>query len=212
MRYAKDRKEKTRAAILNVAARRFREKGYRAAGVDDVMGAAGLTAGGFYAHFPSKGALLAEALRVSLASGRDRLFSGLHGLDDAEWLRAVVGRYLSRSHRDDPATGCPLPALAGEVSREGPLPRRALEEYLRGLVAEIAPRTPASPGLAPEERVLATVALLTGALMLSRAVEDRKLSDRILSVARRYAVPEPIAGSAPPEEPGNPKKRSRGAE
>jgi TetR/AcrR family transcriptional repressor of nem operon len=195
VRYAKDRKEKTRAA-----------------GVDDVMGAAGLTAGGFYGHFPSTGALLAEALRVSLESVRDRPFSELQSLDGAEWPHAAVGRYLSRSHRDDPATGCPLPALAGEVSREGPLPRRALEEYLRGFVAELAPRTPASPNLGPEDRVLATVALLTGALMLSRAVQDRELSDRILSVARRRAVPEPVAGSAPSGRPGKPKKRPRGAE
>jgi TetR/AcrR family transcriptional repressor of nem operon len=175
------------------------------------MGAAGFTAGGFYAHFDSKSALLSEALRLSLASGRERLFSGIQDLDGAEWLGAVVGRYLSRSHRDDPGAGCPLPALAGEVSREGELPRKALEEYLRGLVADIAARTPASPGLAPEDRVLATVALLTGALMLSRAVVDRPLSDRILSAARRFAVPESAAALAPPEEPGQPKRRARGA-
>ena len=210
MRYAKDHKQKTRAAILETAARRFREKGYRASGVDDVMGAAGLTAGGFYAHFDSKSSLLSEALRLSLASGRERLFSGLQDLEGAEWLGAVVGRYLSRSHRDDPGSGCPLPALAGEVSREGALPRKALEEYLRGLVAQIAARTPASPGLAPEDRVLATVALMTGALMLSRAVEDRPFSDRILSAARRFAVPESVAPSASNEEPGKPKRRTRG--
>jgi TetR/AcrR family transcriptional repressor of nem operon len=209
VRYAKDRREKSRAAILHVAARRFREKGFRASGVDDVMSAAGFTAGGFYAHFESKNALLAEALRSSFASGRERLFSGLEGLDGVEWRRAVVVRYLSRSHRDDPGAGCPLPALAGEIAREGKLPRRALEEYLRGLVAEIGPRTPGMPGLSPEERVLATVALLSGALTLSRAVEDRELSDRILSAARRFAVPEPDA--APLPKPGKPKKKPRGA-
>lgn len=209
MRYAKDRREKSRAAILHVAARRFREKGFRASGIDDVMGAAGFTAGGFYSHFESKSTLLAEALRSSLSSGRERLFSSLANLEGVEWLRAVVARYLSRSHRDDPGTGCPLPALAGEIAREGEFPRRALEEYLRGLVAEISARAPGAPGLSPEDRVLATVALLTGALALSRAVEDRELSDRILSAARRFAVPE--QGAAPISKAGKAKKKKRGA-
>jgi len=208
VRYATGHRERTRAAILDVAARRFRERGYRASGVDDVMGAAGLTAGGFYSHFESKSALLSETLRLSLASGRQRLFSGLEGLEGVEWLRAVVGRYLSRSHRDEPGTGCPLPALAGEVAREGELPRKALEEYLEGLVTEIALRTPAAPGIGPEDRVLATVALLSGALALSRAVKDRELSDRILSAARRFAVPE--AAAAPKPNHREPKKRTRG--
>lgn len=205
MRYPRDHKERTRATIVSAAARRFCEKGYRASGVDGVMEAAGLTAGGFYSHFPSKSALLAEALRLSLDSGRERLLAGLDGLDGAERLAAVVGRYLSRAHRDDPGSGCPLPALAGEVSREGAQPRKALEEYLRGLVAEIAPRVPAAPGLAPGERVLATVALLAGALTLARAVEDRELSDRILWSARRLAVPE--AAAAPPAA-GRPVERA----
>jgi TetR/AcrR family transcriptional repressor of nem operon len=111
-------------------------------------------------------------------------------MDGAEWMRAVVGRYLSRSHRDRPAQGCSLPALAGEIAREGRGPRRALEGYLKQLVAELAPRTPPAPGLDPEDRVLATLGLLVGALLLSRAVADEELSDRLLRAARRLAVPE----------------------
>jgi TetR/AcrR family transcriptional repressor of nem operon len=160
------------------------------------MRAAGLTAGGFYGHFTSKAGLLTEALRTSLDETRPRLFGGLDDLDAVSWLRAVVGRYLSRAHRDDPGSGCALPALAAEIGRERRAPRRALEAYIRRLAAEIAPRTPPSPGLAPEDRVLATIALLSGALTLARAVEDPDLSDRILVAARRLAVPEAADAAA----------------
>lgn len=199
MRYPADHKPRTRRRILHAAARQFRAKGYRAAGVDEVMRAAGLTAGGFYAHFASKRALLAEALRGSLEEARARLFAGLEGLEGAVWLRAVVGRYLSRAHRDDLAGGCALAALAAEAAREGPRPRQAVEAYVRELGAELAPRTPPAPGLAPEDRVLATVALLSGALALARAVEDPQLSERILRAARRLAVPEAAQAAAADE-------------
>jgi TetR/AcrR family transcriptional regulator, transcriptional repressor for nem operon len=197
VRYAPGHKQQTRRRILTAAARRFRQRGYQAAGVDEVMKDAGLTAGGFYAHFPSKQALLAETLGLSLEQIRGQLLAGLEGLEGAEWMRAVVGRYLSRSHRDHPAEGCSLPALAGEIAREGRGPRRALQGYLQELVAELAPRTPAAPGLEPEERVLATLGLLVGTLLLSRAVEDPELSDRLLRAARRLAVPESAEAARP---------------
>ncbi len=204
MRYSLDHKARTRQKILGAAARRFRTKGFRAAGVDEVMKAAGLTAGAFYGHFASKDALLAEALRASFHETRARLLAGLEALEGVPWLCAVVGRYLSRAHRDDPASGCALPALAAEVGRARGRPREAIESYVRQLVAELAPRAPAAPGLSPEDRVLATVALLSGALALARAVEDPELSDRILRAARKLAVPEPADAAAddPTRAPG----------
>ncbi len=190
VRYAAGHKRRTRSKIVEAAARRFREHGYRAAGVDQVMEAAGLTAGGFYAHFPSKQALLAETLGLSLEQLRGQLLAGLDDLHGDDWLRAVVGRYLSRAHRDQPGGGCSLPALAGEIAREGRRPRAALQSYLEQVVAELSPRAAPVAGLSPEERVLATLSLLVGALMLARAVPDAELSDRILKSARRLAVPD----------------------
>jgi TetR/AcrR family transcriptional regulator, transcriptional repressor for nem operon len=190
MRYGADHKQRTRRRIVEAAARRFRESGYRAAGVDQVMKDAGLTAGGFYAHFPSKEALLAETLGLSLEEVRSQLLAGLDGVEGVEWLQAVTRRYLSRAHRDHPGAGCPLPTLTGEIAREGIEPRLALQSYLQQMIAELAPRAPAAPGLDPEDRVLATTALFAGALMLARAVPDEELSDRILRAARRLALPE----------------------
>jgi TetR/AcrR family transcriptional repressor of nem operon len=197
MRYPAGHKERTHRRIVASAARRFREKGYRGAGVDDVMAASGLTAGAFYAHFPSKEALLAETLELSLRQTRERLLLGLESQSGVEWLLELVRRYLSRSHRDAPADGCALPALSPDVARQGPAPRATLERHLVGLVDELALKTPAGPGLSPRERLLATLALGAGGLMLARAVEDESLSNEILRACRRLAVPEAVEERVP---------------
>ncbi len=190
MRYAAGRKEATRKKIVRAAARSFRRRGYGASGVDQVMKDAGLTAGGFYAHFDGKRELLAETLGLSLEQVRKDLLGGLDELRGPALLRAVVGRYLSRSHRDRPADGCSMPALAAEIAREGKGPRRALQSYLLQLLGDLAPRVPPAPGLSPEDRLLATASLLVGGMMLARAVDDEALSERILRASRRLAVPE----------------------
>ena len=190
MRYPPGHKQVTRGRIVAAAGARFRSRGYAATGVDEVMHAAGLTPGGFYAHFPSKQALLTEALGLSAGAMQESLLAGLDAVEGAPLLRAVVGRYLSRSHRDHAEVGCPLPSLAAEVARDGAQSRLAVQRYLLEITAALGPRTPPAPGLSPEDRVLATAALLAGALLLARAVSDPALSDRILRAARRLAVPE----------------------
>ena len=124
MRYSPDHKEKTRAKILESAATAFRRQGYHATGVDKVMEEAGLTAGGFYAHFPSKDALLAEALEHYAAKSTGTLNAGLEDVADREWVRAIVDRYLAASHRGHPETRMPDPvAGAGsQPSRQGASP------------------------------------------------------------------------------------------
>ena len=188
MRYEKGHKARTRTRILRVAGRRFREKGYLGAGVDDVMREAGLTAGGFYAHFASKQALLGEVLAHSLQETRDRLLVGLEDMRGAAWLREIARRYLSRAHRDEAAEGCALPSLSAEVARMGEGARKTFETHLRVLLAEVEGRMPETPTLAPRDRALAALALFAGSLMLSRAVADRSLSDRILLASRRLAM------------------------
>ena len=190
MRYAPEHKSHTRSRILGAAAKRFRERGVKGAGVDEVMRAAGLTAGGFYAHFASKQALLREVLGHSLRQTRENLLEGLDDVRGVAWAREVVRRYLSRSHRDDVSEGCVLPTLTAEIARQDPESRRAFEGHIRDLVAEIERKLPASPGLEPADRALAVTALFAGGLMLSRAVPDRALSDRILLACRRLALAE----------------------
>lgn len=201
MRYGPGRKGQTRRRILSAAARRFRERGFAGAGVDDVMKSAGLTAGGFYAHFESKEALLAEALASGPGHPGERLVAGLDAVEGEAFVREVVRRYLSRAHRDDTGSGCALPALAAEVARQGPEARGAFETYLLGFVERLESRLPALPGLAPADRVLATAALAAGGIMLARAVNDPSLSERILRACRRLAVREAEAPDPKAESP-----------
>jgi TetR/AcrR family transcriptional repressor of nem operon len=208
MRYPQTHKAETRARILSAAGAAFRARGYEAVGVDEVMAEAGLTAGGFYRHFPSKQALLAASLSQTGSASRAGLLSGLESEAGPALLRAVVGRYLSRTHRDAPALGCPLPSLAAEVARTGEAPRGEVQEYLASLARAVAGRVPPAPGLDPEDRVLATAALLVGGLLLARAVPDPALSDRLLRACRRLAVPE-LAEEARGAPPKSPRRRSQ---
>ena len=89
MRYRPGQKEQTRRRILSAASRRFKEKGYAGAGLQELMRSADLTVGGFYAHFQSKEALLAESFELALDENTRLLFSGLEGLDGEAWLREV---------------------------------------------------------------------------------------------------------------------------
>ncbi len=197
MRYSAGHRQRTRERILKAAARRFREKGFGGAGVDEVMESAGLTAGGFYAHFASKEALLAETLAAGSRPTAERLVAGLDEVQGVAWMREVVRRYLNRTHRDGVAEGCALPSLTAEVARQGPRTRGAFEAYVRGIVEKLKGKAPRGPGLDPEDRILATIALFAGGLMLARAVRDEALSDRILRACRSLAVPEAHGPESP---------------
>ncbi len=196
MRYPADHKERTHARIVETASRLFKQGGYGGVGVDSVMKAAGLTPGGFYAHFPSKEVLLAETLPLALGRMRHWLLRGLEGERGLSWLRQVVRRYLSRTHRDAVAEGCPMPALTPEVARASALARETFEAQLRDLVAEFEARMPRTLG-PPRDRALATIALFVGGVTLARAVEDRKLSSRILRACRLLAIPEEVPHAPP---------------
>jgi TetR/AcrR family transcriptional repressor of nem operon len=193
MRYPQSHKAETRARILAAAGASFRARGDEAVGVDEVMAEAGFTAGGFYRHFSSKEDLLAASLVETGAASRRGLLAGLEEVQGPALLRAVAGRYLSRTHRDAAEAGCPLPALSAEVARAGAGPRLEVQQYLTALAREVAGRVPPAPGLSAEDRVLATAAVLVGGLLLARAVPDEALSERILRAARRLAVPEAAA-------------------
>lgn len=204
MRYQADHKHTTRERIMAAAGRVFRQHGYAAGGVDAVMKEAGLTHGGFYAHFPSKAALLSAMLEQALQQYRARLVRGLDGRHGAEWLRAVVGRYLSRTHRDAAEDGCVMPALISELSRAPADARHTFTTYLRTWCTEFEPNMPEVPREDATDRALATIALSVGGLALARAVDDPELSDRILRACQRLAVPEGVQASTNDQSKGEP--------
>jgi TetR/AcrR family transcriptional repressor of nem operon len=188
MRYGEEHKAKTRQKILTAAARLFREFGYDGVGVDAIMAEAGLTAGGFYAHFPSKRALFDEALATALAaSNATQPAAKSTGADEAGQLRLTIKSYLSRQHRDQIADGCPLPALTPDAARGGEASRENYERQLLQYVKRLEALLPAGAA-ARRDIALALMAQLVGGLMLARAVKDERLSDRILKACRQAAL------------------------
>lgn len=183
MRYPPEHKARTRERILEAAGRVFRRDGYHAAGVDKIMAEAGLTAGGFYAHFASKEELLLEMLRRALpqqlphptATGRAA-------------VAAYIERYLSAAHRDHPEAGCPVPPLLSELSRTGDRQKENFEELLVTLQSGLATHLEEAGEPNADRRALALLALCVGGLALSRALPDSATSEQLLAACRELAL------------------------
>jgi TetR/AcrR family transcriptional repressor of nem operon len=144
------------------------------------MRVAGLTHGGFYGHFESKDALVAEALSRVLAGSVERWRK--YAEEDADGaLARIVGRYLSRESRDNPSGACAVPSLGAEVIRQGPEARRAFTGGVKGLVGALAALMRRRTEEKRRAAAIATLASLVGAVVLARAVDDRAFSDEILS-------------------------------
>ena len=179
MRVSREQAAANRARVVAAAGRLFRERGFDGVAVADLMQAAGLTHGGFYGHFASKEALAAEACGRNLEEAAER-WQARAAAAPKDPFGAIVRGYLDFAHRDDPGSGCVLSALGEETRRQGPAVRRSVTAGLERLVAALQA---ALPGRAARRRrrALATLATLTGALILARAVDDPALSDEILT-------------------------------
>jgi TetR/AcrR family transcriptional repressor of nem operon len=186
VRYPPGHREKSRARILAAAAALFRGQGIAATGVDRVMARAGLTAGGFYAHFRSKDGLVAAAVDAAAAASRERWYGRFDELHGRAWADALVETYLSPAHRDDRAGGCILPSLGTEIARAGRPARLRFERRLSGMFELAAQRTGTGHELARAE-LIAAIALCVGGLLLARAVVTPALSLEVLAAARTGA-------------------------
>src|SRR6516164_8877613 len=116
MRYPSDQTAERHETILQEAAKLFRERGFNGAGVAEIMKAAGLTHGAFYAHFPSKEALEAEAVERAFAQSDNSIYALTANAGHPK--RAFLDSYLSASHRDHPGSGCVMAALGPEIARD----------------------------------------------------------------------------------------------
>lgn len=187
MRVTKEQMARGRARILEEAGRLFRERGFAAVSVAEVMKAAGLTHGAFYGHFRSKDDLIAQV--VANASG-----SGEAEVDD---LRAFIDQYLSTAHRDRADVGCPTAAFAGLMRDQAPEARAALAQKLGGQIDRLAA---GMPGDKPDDRRRAAIgsfSAMVGALVLARAIDDPALSGELLEQTRAW-----VADGAPPDRSG----------
>jgi TetR/AcrR family transcriptional repressor of nem operon len=138
MRYDDNHKERTRARVLAAAAAAIRRKGAERVGVAEVMAGAGLTHGGFYAHFTSKDDLVAQAVAHMFDAAYARFLSHTEGREPAEALSRYIDAYLATSHRLDRAHGCPIAALSGDLPNMPELARARFIDGTERLVAGIA--------------------------------------------------------------------------
>ena len=183
------RKEATHERIVEAAACAIRRSGYAGMGVADIMNDAGLTHGGFYAHFASREAMLAEAADCAGAESVAALTRIAAAAPPQEALQALVRAYLSKAHVEGAETGCPVVALGSEMPRQAPKVRRAATRRIKEMIALVARQLPGQGEPGAHEHALVTVATMVGALLLARAVDDPKLSDALLKAALKHLAP-----------------------
>lgn len=177
------RKEQSHERIVDAAARAIRREGYAGVGVADVMKEAGLTHGGFYAHFPSRDAMLVAAMERAGRDGAARMTQSIarRRAEGASSLRALVEGYLSETHLASCEGGCPISALASEMPRQSPEVREMSASRVQGLVEVVGRALPAD---AAPQAAMAITSNLVGAIQLARALGDNAQGRAMLAAAR----------------------------
>lgn len=183
------RKEETHERIVEVAARAIRRTGYSGTGVADIMKEAGLTHGGFYAHFDSRDALLAEAGDRAGAESVALAARVAAAAPPGLALQAMMQAYLSPEHIAAIETGCPVSALGSEMPRQAPEVRRAATIHIKEMIDLFARQLPDWGQPQAHERAMALVCGLIGTTMVARAVDDPKLSQALCAAALKQFSP-----------------------
>ena len=190
MKVSREQMAENRRRILDAASRLFRDKGFDAVSVAEVMKAAGLTHGGFYGHFSSKDDLIAQTLAHVLAADAG-------GGGD---IRVYLDAYLSPRHRDNAAGGCPTAGLAADIRHQTPAARSAMTEGLRSQIDRISKALPELDAADRRRAAIGSWAAMVGAVILARAIDDSALSDEILGETRAWidaAISECTTNPAP---------------
>mgnify|MGYP000666261470 CR=1 FL=1 len=189
MRYSSEHKAESKRRILSAAARQIRVHGPQKVAVADVMTAAGLTHGAFYAHFESKDGLVAEAISEMFADAGRRA-GGLRELADTTGedlrtaLRAYFEGYLSPAHRDRPERGCPLPSLAPDVARADARTRETFTAGMERVTGSLAGALDRLGRDEPAAEARAVVARMVGGVALARALGPGPGSEAVLRDCR----------------------------
>ena len=186
---APSRKEATHERIVEVAARAIRRSGYGGTGVADIMKEAGLTHGGFYAHFESRDALLAEAGDRAGAEAVAVTARLAAAAPPGQALQAIMQAYLSPQHIEAIETGCPVSALCSEMPRQAPEVRRAATIHIKEMIDLIARQLPDWGQPQAHEQAMMLLCALIGTATLARAVDDPKLSQALCAATLKQLTP-----------------------
>jgi TetR/AcrR family transcriptional repressor of nem operon len=196
MRYSREHKLETHARIVKKASVRLREMGAHGIGVADLMKDAGLTHGGFYAHFDSRDALVIEALTHAMDRSTERWRKLAEETSPEKRFSMIVNSYLASLHRDNPGHGCAIPALGAEIAREGSKTRRAFAGKLQQMIDMLAEQIPKLPRKAARRQATAAIATMMGTLVMARIAGNSDFSDEILRAGR-----EAVLGRAKSRKP-----------
>jgi TetR/AcrR family transcriptional repressor of nem operon len=198
MRYSKEHKLETHARIVKKASVRLRERGAHGIGVADLMKDAGLTHGGFYAHFDSREALVIEAFAYAMDRSTERWRHLAGQTPPDERLAAIVDAYLSPQHRDNPGHGCAIPALGAEIARESPKTRKAFAAKLEQMIVMLSEQMGEATSPVARKRAMASLATMMGTLVLARVAGSGEFSAEILATGREAALGVAPATEAAP--------------
>ena len=196
MRVSRTQAAENRETVINVASRLFRERGFDGIGLKDLMKGAGLTQGAFYKQFASKEDLAAKASKRALESA-SRRWSAAAVSKPQDPLGAVIAFYLSMAHRAEKMDGCPVVALGSDAARQGTEVKASFEagikEYLEMLGSWVGETGGEVPG--GKAKAMAILSTMVGAVVLSRAVNDKQLSKRFLQAAADSVVTQASANN-----------------
>ena len=207
MRYSREHKQETHARIVRKASIRLREKGAHGVGVADLMKEAGLTHGGFYAHFDSRDALVVEAFGYAMDRSLEHWRKLTSETAPDKRLAMIVDTYLSPTHRDDPGHGCAITSLGAEIARETPKTRRAFAAKMEQLVDLIADQIQDVPRKIARKQATSLLATMMGTLVLARIAGSGELSDEVLQAGKEAALVR--AAALKPAKPAPKKARAK---
>ena len=198
MRVSRIQAAKNRQTVINVASRLFRERGFDGIGLKDLMKGAGLTQGAFYKQFASKEDLAAQASRRALESAFSR-WSAAAAANPKDPLGAVIAFYLSTEHREERMDGCPIVALGSDAARQGVDVKASFEAGIREYLELLGSWVGDVDGEEPNGKAMAILSTMVGALILSRTVNDERLSKRFLQAAANSVQTASSASDNPQE-------------
>ena len=186
MRYPSDQKARAKQAILQAGARALRTNGFNGIGVDGLAASAGVTSGAFYSNFSSKQALLEDVIETCL--GESFIDSKSGSLTERQdRLKEWLAMYIGADHRADPASGCVMPTLSADVARSNRQIRAAYKRKMLAFVRKISNVLDVA-GSDREQRAWSIVAMMVGAIAISRAMPDGEEADRALDSALQSAI------------------------
>jgi TetR/AcrR family transcriptional repressor of nem operon len=195
MRVSRIQAAENRQTVINVASRLFREHGFDGIGLKGLMKGAGLTQGAFYKQFASKEDLAVQASRRALES-TTRRWSTAAAANPENPLGAVIAFYLSTGHREERMDGCPIVALGSDAARQSSDVKASFEAGIREYLELLGRWVGEADGEKPSGKAMAILSTMVGAVVLSRAVNDERLSKQFLQAAASSVQTASSAGDA----------------